>query len=114
MNSGWAWQIEHDDVVNRGYVYSSRHIADDEADREFREKNPQVDKTRIVKFVSGRYRNAWVKNVVAIGNASGFVEPLESTALHVIAEQLVSTCAALLDSDYRIEPPARQMANRPT
>ena len=80
MDAGWCWQIEHENRINRGYVYSSDFISDEEAEREFRAKNPKVGPTRIVRFVSGRYQRGWVKNVVAIGNASGFVEPLEATA----------------------------------
>lgn len=92
MNSGWCWQIEHPTRINRGYVYCPDFISDDEAEREFRAQNPKIGPTRIVKFVSGRYERAWVKNVVAIGNSSGFVEPLEATALAVIAvrSQLLS------------------------
>src|SRR4030095_13528653 len=87
MNSGWCWQIEHERRVHRGYVYFSAFISDENAEREFRAACPRVGPTRIVKFVSGRYERNWVKNVVAIGNASGFVEPLEATALGVIAMQ---------------------------
>jgi tryptophan halogenase len=86
MEAGWAWQIEHDERINRGYVFSSSFKSDEQADDEFRAKNPRVDETRVVRFVSGRYRNSWVKNVVAIGNSAGFVEPLESTSLAVICE----------------------------
>ncbi len=85
MNCGWCWQIEHENRINRGYVYSSGFISDEEAEKEFRMKNPKVGPTRIVRFVSGRYRNVWVKNVVAVGNAGGFVEPLEATALGAMA-----------------------------
>src|SRR5262249_27973660 len=63
----------------------SDFISEEQAEREFRSKNPKVGPTRFVKFVSGRYERSWVKNVVGIGNASGFVEPLEATALAVIA-----------------------------
>lgn len=87
MNCGWCWQIEHEFRINRGYVYSSSFISDEEAEREFRSKNPKVEKTRIVKFVSGCYRRGWVKNVVAVGNAFGFVEPLEATSLGSICVQ---------------------------
>jgi tryptophan halogenase len=97
MNSGWCWQIEHDDRINRGYVYSSAFISDDEAEREFRQKCPKIDGTRLVKFVTGAYERGWVKNVVAIGNSSGFVEPLESTSLGVIAEESRNLAESLAD-----------------
>lgn len=84
MDSGWCWRIEHDEVINRGYVYSSRFISDDDAEAEFRRKNPKVTSTRMLKFRGGVHRRAWVGNVVAIGNAYGFVEPLEATAIGMI------------------------------
>lgn len=112
MDHGWCWRIELPEKVTLGYVHASQFCSPEEATREMREKKPELgDDLRVIKFPSGRYENYWSGNVVAIGNASGFVEPLESTALHVIAEQLVTTCATLLDSDYRIEPPARDAAN---
>jgi tryptophan halogenase len=82
MDAGWAWRIDHEHHINRGYVYCSSAISDDEAAAEFKRKNPKVPESpRVVKFRSGRYRRGWVENVVAIGNACGFVEPLEATAL---------------------------------
>ena len=48
MDAGWAWQIEHEHHVNRGYVFSSAFLSDEEADAEFRRKNPRVTKTRLV------------------------------------------------------------------
>ena len=97
MSAGWCWQIEHQTRINRGYVYSSPFISDSDAEAEFRAANPKVGPTRIVKFVSGRYERAWVKNVVAIGNAYGFVEPLEATALGVIAIQNLLLADSLVD-----------------
>ena len=82
MDHGWAWQIEHETFINRGYVYGSSFVSDEEAEAELLAKNPKISTTpRVVKFRSGRYERNWVANVVAIGNASGFVEPLEATAL---------------------------------
>jgi tryptophan halogenase len=105
MDSGWCWQIEHVSRINRGYVYSSGFISDEQAEREFLAKNPKVvGETRMVKFVSGRYRRGWVKNVVAIGNSSGFVEPLEATALGVIAARSQLVSQVLEECDRRIEP----------
>jgi tryptophan halogenase len=104
MDAGWCWQIEHEHRINRGYVYSSAFISDEDAERELRAKNPKIGPTRVVKFVSGRYERSWVKNVVAIGNASGFVEPLESTSLAFICTEAVWLIESLLDADREIRP----------
>lgn len=113
MDAGWAWQIEHEFHVNRGYVYSSQAISDDQAAEEFTRKNPKAPKSpRVVKFRSGRYRNNWVENVVAIGNAAGFVEPLEATAIMVVC----STCQTLVDflkhSQLQPTPTMRKLFNQ--
>jgi tryptophan halogenase len=94
MDSGWCWRIEHERSINRGYVYSSAAVSDDQAREEFLQKNPKA-KTwdHVVKFRTGRYARGWVDNVMAIGNACGFVEPLESTALMVVCWQ----CQTLVD-----------------
>ncbi len=85
MDSGWAWRIDHERLINRGYVYCPDHISDDEAADEFRRKNPRAKvEPRIVNFRSGYHRRQWVGNVVAFGNAGGFVEPLESTAIMIL------------------------------
>jgi tryptophan halogenase len=86
MSAGWCWRIDHPDCIMRGYVYSSTFISDEQAEHEFRAKNPRIATTRIVHFTSGRFDRAWVKNVVAVGNAAGFVEPLESTALAITCD----------------------------
>jgi tryptophan halogenase len=111
MDAGWCWQIEHISRIIRGYVYSSAFISDEDAEREFRDKNPKVTSTRVVKFVSGRYQRSWVKNVVAIGNASGFVEPLEATALGVIAMQSRILADGLVESDRRPRPTQAMITN---
>jgi tryptophan 7-halogenase len=111
MSAGWAWQIEHESRINRGYVYSSNFITDEEAEREFRKLNPKVGPTRVIRFISGRYERAWVKNVVAIGNASGFVEPLEATALGVIAKQSRLLADTLMVSDRQPRPTQMAMYN---
>jgi tryptophan halogenase len=112
MNAGWCWQIEHEHWINRGYVYSSDFISDDEAERELRSKNPKVSATRIVKFVSGRYERLWVKNVVGIGNAGGFVEPLESTSLGLICLDAHALTESLRDSDRQVCPTQVRLYNQ--
>jgi tryptophan halogenase len=112
LDAGWCWQIEHDGRINRGYVYGSAFITDDAAEAEFRSNNPKVGPTRVVRFVSGCYRRAWVKNVVAVGNAAGFVEPLEATALGVIAMQSRLLADTLLDADRAPRPTQAAQYNR--
>ena len=94
MDGGWAWQIEHEHFINRGYVFSSDHTSDEDAREEFLRKNPRANKDgRVVKFRTGRHRRLWVDNVAAIGNAAGFVEPLEATAIMMVCTQ----CSLLID-----------------
>ncbi len=87
MHAGWCWQIEHEHIINRGYVHCSQFISEDEAVAEFKQKNPKIQDVRVVPFETRRIRRSWVKNVVAIGNACGFVEPLEATNIQVICNQ---------------------------
>ncbi len=113
MDAGWCWQIEHEHWINRGYVYSPSFISDDEALAEFMAKNPKVsNEPRVVRFRSGRTRRSWVGNVVAVGNASGFVEPLEATALHNICYQSRGVAATLLDSACRPSESMVELYNR--
>jgi len=112
MDAGWAWQIEHERHVNRGYVFSSAFLSDDEAEAEFRRKNPLVQKTRIVRFRSGHYPRSWVGNVVALGNSGGFVEPLEATALFVISNACRALVVALADCEGDPTPSLRGAYNR--
>lgn len=114
MESGWAWQIEHDELINRGYVYSSDFISDDEAEREFRAKNPKIKDTRVIRFDSGAYRRCWIKNVVGMGNASGFVEPLEATSLSVICDHTVRLIQALADAEMEPGEKTRHYYNQYT
>ncbi|GAA1255806.1 hypothetical protein GCM10009665_52850 [Kitasatospora nipponensis] len=97
MNAGWCWRIPTREDDHRGYVYSSSAISDDEAVHELTTRYPGIKDPRLVKFRSGRYEKAWRGNVVGIGNSYGFVEPLESTGLLMIATEaltLVSTLPA--------------------
>lgn len=85
MDAGWCWRIEHEHFINRGYVFSSSFLSDDAAREELCRKNPKItNEPRLVKFRSGRVRRCWVGNAIAIGNANGFVEPLEATAIATI------------------------------
>jgi len=113
MDAGWSWQIEHEHHINRGYVYSSEAIGDDEAVAEFTRKNPKAPKSpRVVKFRSGRYRRQWVDNVVAVGNSGGFVEPLEASALMVVCSECKTLGDLLVHTALKPTPTIRNMFNR--
>jgi tryptophan halogenase len=84
--AGWRWNIPVQHRVGNGVVFCSRHMSADEArHRLVTESGGQpVKDPWLVKFKAGRRLKAWNKNVVAVGLASGFIEPLESTSIHLI------------------------------
>lgn len=115
MDCGWCWQIEHERHINRGYVYCSEMISDEQAAEEFLRKNPKAPKSpRIVKFRSGCYRRMWVDNVVTIGNAGGFVEPLEATALMIVCSHCKTFVDFLRHSMLEPTPTFRDLYNDQT
>lgn len=99
FKSGWRWRIDLRDRISLGYVYSSQFCSQDEALQELVSSIPQtIEGIRQLTFRSGRYQRFWANNVIAIGNAAGFVEPLESTGQHMIAETIWRVILALKDS----------------
>jgi tryptophan halogenase len=88
MDSGWCWNIPFESDDHRGYVFASAFTTVDKAIDEMRAKNPRMGDPKVIKFRSGRHADWWKGNVIAMGNAYGFVEPLESTALHMLVLQL--------------------------
>jgi tryptophan halogenase len=114
MQSGWCWRIGFRDKITVGYVHASQFCSESQATAELLARHPQLteDQLRVISFPCGRYDNFWMNNVVAIGNASGFVEPLEATALQLITEQLRFVCKAYLDSNGNPPDMMRDIENR--
>ena len=88
MDNGWCWNIPFEDADHRGYVFSSAYCSVDQAEAEMRRKNPLMGEAKALKFRSGRREHFFKGNVVAVGNAYAFVEPLESTAIQMLNLEL--------------------------
>jgi tryptophan 7-halogenase len=88
MPNGWCWRIPQRDEDHRGYVFASAFSTVEQATADMRAANPGLGDTWTVRFRSGRHAHFWKGNVVALGNAYAFVEPLESTALHMLVDAI--------------------------
>ena len=99
---GWSWRIPLQTRTGNGYVFDSNHCSVDQAKTQLLNtvQGEPIGEPRLIHFKTGITKTPWIKNCVAIGLSGGFLEPLESTAIHMITRGIKHFIRMLPDEKY--------------
>lgn len=100
--AGWTWKIPLQHRTGNGYVFASRFSSDEQAINTLLKSvtGKVINTPRIIPFVTGKRKKIWHNNCLALGLAGGFLEPLESTAIHLVYKTLVHFIKHFPDRDF--------------